>query len=210
MYQPVHFIEEDLQTLHALIRAHPLGLLISADADDLQANPLPFLLEPGAGGHGVLRVHMARANPQWQHLKNGARALVVFQGTDAYVTPSWYQSKKDHGKVVPTWNYVCVQVRGTVRIMDDPDWLQSQLTALTAEHEHGRKAEWSISDAPDDFIEMQKRAIVGIEIQIEQIAGKWKVSQNRPFADQAGVAVGFVEDGNVEMAHLVRRYGKVE
>ncbi len=210
MYQPVHFIEEDLPTLHALIKAHPLGLLISADADDLQANPLPFLLDKSAGGRGVLRVHLARANPQWRHLQNGASALVVFQGTDAYVTPSWYQSKKDHGKVVPTWNYVCVQVRGTVRIMDDPDWLQSQLTALTAEHEHGRQAEWSIGDAPDDFIDMQKRAVVGIEIEIEQIAGKSKVSQNRPGADRAGVAAGFVEDGNVEMADLVRRYGKVD
>ena len=210
MYQPVHFVENDLPTLHALIKAHPLGLLISADADDVQANPVPFLLDASAGGRGVLRVHLARANPQWRHLALGARALAVFQGSDAYVTPSWYQSKKDHGKVVPTWNYVMVQVRGKVRIMDDPDWLHSQLSALTAEHEHGRSAEWSINDAPADFIEMQKRAIVGIEIEIEDIAGKWKVSQNRPVADRAGVATGFVEDGNFEMADLVRRYGKVE
>jgi transcriptional regulator len=210
MYQPVHFVENDLPTLHALIKAHPLGLLISSDADDVQANPLPFLLDASAGGRGVLRVHLARANPQWRHLAQGAKALAVFQGTDAYVTPSWYQSKKDHGKVVPTWNYVMVQVRGKVTVMEDPDWLHSQLTALTGEHEHGRSSEWSINDAPADFIEMQKRAIVGVEIEIEQIAGKWKVSQNRPVADRAGVASGFAEDGNVEMADLVHLYGKVE
>ncbi len=208
MYEPAHFIESNLSTLHALIKAHPLGLLVSSDADDVQANPLPFLLDATVGERGVLRVHLARANPQWRHLAQGAKMLVVFQGTDAYVTPSWYQTKKDHGKVVPTWNYVMVQVRGKVRIMDDPDWLHGQLSALTAEHEHGRSAEWSINDAPADFIEMQKRAIVGIEIDIDEIAGKWKVSQNRPAADRVGVVTGFHEDGKNDMADLVRRYGK--
>lgn len=205
MYQPVHFVESDLPTLHALIRAHPLGLLISADADDLQANPIPFLIEPSAGPHGTLRAHVARANPQGQHLQNGAKALVVFQGSDAYVTPSWYETKKEHGRVVPTWNYVSVQVRGTVKIMDDPAWLHSQLTALTAQHEGGRPETWSIDDAPVNFIEMQKRAIVGIEIEITEIAGKWKVSQNRASADRAGVAVGLVHEGNHEMAALVAK-----
>ncbi len=208
MYQPVHFVEEDLPTLHALIKAHPLGMLISSDPDDVQANPLPFLLDASVGVRGVLRAHLARANPQWRHLAQGAKALAVFQGTDAYVTPSWYQTKKDHGKVVPTWNYVMVQVRGKVRIMDDPEWLHGQLTALTAEHEHGRSAEWSINDAPVNYIEMQKRAIVGIEIDIDEIAGKWKVSQNRPAADRVGVATGFDEDGKNDMADLVRLYGK--
>jgi transcriptional regulator len=139
MYQPVHFIESDPATLHALIRAHPLGLLISADADDLQANPIPFLLDVETEDKGTLHAHVARANPQWQHLKDGARALVVFQGSDAYVTPSWYQSKKEHGKVVPTWNYAMVQVRGTVKVIDDANWLHSQITALTNAHEHGRQ-----------------------------------------------------------------------
>lgn len=209
MYQPVHFVEQDLQTLYALIRAHPLGLLISADADDLQANPVPFLLDTEAAEKGVLRAHLARANPQWQHLQNGASALVVFQGTDGYVTPSWYQSKKDHGKVVPTWNYVCVQVRGKVSIKDDPDWLHSQLSDLTHQHEQTRPAAWSIGDAPADFIDMQKRAIIGLEIEISDIAGKWKVSQNRPAADKLGVAVGFSEGGDDEMAELVRHRGNI-
>jgi transcriptional regulator len=205
MYQPVHFVESDLSTLHALIRAHPLGLLISADVDDLQANPIPFLIDPNAGQHGTLLAHVARANPQWQHLQNGAKALVVFQGSDAYVTPSWYETKKEHGKVVPTWNYVCVQVRGTVKIMDDPTWLHSQLTALTAQHESGRPEAWSIDDAPAPYIEMQKRAIIGIEMEITEIAGKWKVSQNREPPDRAGVAAGLSQDGNNAMAALVAK-----
>jgi transcriptional regulator len=205
MYQPVHFVESDLPTLHALIRAHPLSLLISADADDLQANPIPFLIDANTGTHGTLRAHVARANPQWQHLQNGAKALVVFQGSDAYVTPSWYETKKEHGKVVPTWNYVCVQVRGAVKIMDDPTWLHSQLTALTAQHEGGRPEAWSIDDAPVPYIEMQKRAIIGIEIEITEIAGKWKVSQNRESADRAGVAAGLALDGNDAMATLVAK-----
>ncbi len=205
MYQPVHFVESDLPTLHALIRAHPLGLLISADADDLQANPIPFLIDETAGPHGTLRAHVARANPQWQHLQYGAKALVVFQGSDAYVTPSWYETKKEHGKVVPTWNYVSVQVRGTVKIMDDPAWLHSQLTTLTAQHEDGRSEAWSIDDAPAPYIEMQKRAIIGIEIEITEIAGKWKVSQNRSMPDRAGVAAGLSQDGNNAMAALVAK-----
>jgi transcriptional regulator len=205
MYQPIQFVEDNLTTLHALIRAHPLGLLISADADDLQANPVPFLIDTTASTHGILRAHLARANPQWQHLQNGARALVVFQGTDAYVTPSWYETKKEHGKVVPTWNYVSVQVRGTVKIMDDPAWLHSQLTALTVQHESGRPDVWSIDDAPASYIEMQKRAIIGIEMEIMEIAGKWKVSQNRALPDRAGVATGLGQDGNHEMAALVAK-----
>lgn len=209
MYQPVHFVEEDRPTLHALIRAHPLGLLISADDVDVQANPVPFLLDEKTGEHGTLRAHLARANPQWQHLEKGAKALAVFQGSDAYVTPSWYQSKKDHGRVVPTWNYVCVQVRGTIRVINDPDWLHSQLTALTDMHENGRSQPWSINDAPAGFVDMQKRAIIGLEMEMTDISGKWKVSQNRPVADQIGVAEGLAIDGQDEMADLVRRFGKV-
>ncbi len=207
MYEPTHFVEDNLATLHALIRTHPLGLLISSDANDLQANAIPFLLDASVGANGILRGHLARANPQWQHLKDGARALVVFQGPDAYVTPSWYAAKKDHGKVVPTWNYAMVQVRGSVTIHDDPHWLQAQITALTKAHEGNRAEPWAVSDAPERYIEMQKRAIVGIEILIEDIRGKWKVSQNRSAADQSGVAEGLEADGAMDMAALVRQRG---
>lgn len=162
MYEPTHFVEDNLETIHALIRVHPLGLLISSDANDLQANAVPFILKPDMGTKGTLQAHLARANPQWQHLKDGARALVVFQGPDAYVTPSWYAAKREHGKVVPTWNYAMVQVRGTVTIHENPGWLMPQVTALTQTHENGRGEPWAVSDAPERFVDMQMRAIVGI------------------------------------------------
>jgi transcriptional regulator len=205
MYQPPHFIENHLPTLHALIAAHPLGLLISSDASGLQANPLPFLLDEHAGEKGRLRAHLARANPQWQHLQAGAQALVVFQGENAYVTPSWYVSKREHGRVVPTWNYVMVQVRGSVTVHESPDWLLPQITALTEAHEGGRAGPWAVSDAPEPYIAAQMRGIVGIEIAIEEIAGKWKVSQNRSAADQEGVAQGYDAEGKTGMASLVRK-----
>lgn len=204
MYQPPHFAEEDLPTLHALIKAHPLGLLVSSDASGIQANPLPFLLDEDAGEKGRLRAHLARANPQWLHLRDGAAALIVFQGENAYVTPSWYVSKQEHGKVVPTWNYVMVQVRGIVTVHESPDWLLPQITALTNAHESGRAGPWAVSDAPEPYIKAQMRGIVGIEIAIEEIAGKWKVSQNRSEADQAGVAQGYDLDGKAAMAAQVR------
>ena len=208
MYQPAHFIEDDLSVLHALIREFPLGLLITIEDGLPVANAIPFLIYDN-DGKGLLRCHVARANPQWQHLKDGAKALVVFQGPQAYVTPSWYAAKKEHGKVVPTWNYAMVQVRGSATIHDDPEWLQAQITALTQTHEGSRQAPWAVSDAPERYIEMQKRAIVGIEIVIEDIRGKWKVSQNRSDADIAGVAEGYETGGDSAMAEIVRNYGKI-
>ena len=208
MYEPTHFVEDNLETIYALIRARPLGLLISSDADGVQANAVPFTLNADAGPKGTLKAHVARANPQWQHLKGGARALVVFQGPDAYVTPSWYAAKKEHGKVVPTWNYAMVQVRGTVTVQEYPDWLMPQITALTDSHESERADPWAVTDAPERYVAMQMRAIVGIEIAIEDIRGKWKVSQNRSAGDQAGVAEGMEAEGVADMAALVRRHGK--
>ena len=209
MYEPVHFEEHDREVLHALIRAFPLGLLISAGSGELLANPVPFLTDPAIGENGVLRAHLARANPQWRHLQGGAEALVVFQGEGAYVTPSWYASKSEHGKVVPTWNFVTVQVRGSVTVTDDPAWLSSQIAALTEENERGRTAPWAVSDAPADYIAAQMRAIIGIEIAVTSIRGKWKLSQNRPVADRQGVADGFANDGQTGMADLVRRRGNL-
>jgi transcriptional regulator len=210
MYEPTHFVEDNLETIHALIRARPLGLLISSNADGVQANAVPFILNAEAGPKGTLKAHVARANPQWQHLKDGARALVVFQGPDAYVTPSWYAAKKEHGKVVPTWNYAMVQVRGPVTVHEEPEWLLPQITALTDTHESTRAEPWAVSDAPERFVDMQMRAIVGIEIAIEDIRGKWKVSQNRSAADQSGVAKGMQTEGADDMAALVRQFGKAD
>jgi transcriptional regulator len=209
MYEPVHFVEDNLEHMHDLIRARPLGLLVSADAADLQANAVPFILKADAASKGILQTHLARANPQWQHLQGGARALVVFQGPDAYVTPSWYASKKEHGKVVPTWNYAMVQVRGCATVHEDAEWLQAQITALTNENERVREEAWKVSDAPERYIESQKRGIVGIEIAIDEIRGKWKMSQNRADGDKSGVAAGYRSEGKADLASLVRSYGKL-
>lgn len=206
MYLPAHFAEERLEVMHALMRAHPLGLLVCNGPDGPVANPVPFLLDAAASERGVLTAHLARANQQWKLLEDGATALVVFQGPQAYVTPSWYATKSESGKVVPTWNYCIVQARGTVRVHQDPQWLLAQVGLLTETHETGRAAAWSVSDAPERYIETQLRGIVGIEIMIGRIEGKWKVSQNRPETDRAGVANGMDSESR-EMSSLVRAYG---
>ena len=214
MYQPPHFIETDRGVLHALIRAHPLGLLISAGAEGPLANLLPVLLDAEIAPHGRLRVHMARANPQWRQLADNLEmpVLVVFQGVDSYVTPSWYETKRETGKVVPTWNYAMVQVRGHARVIEDKDWLAQQVAALTASHEAEREQPWQVSDAPETYIASQLKGIIGLEIDIAEIIGKWKVSQNRPEADRRGVAEGLDASDSTsseEMAELVRHYGKL-
>ena len=210
MYCPSLFREDRPEAQHALIRAHPLGLLISHGPSGLLANLLPFVLKTADPERAVLHAHMARANPQWREL-DGQAVLVVFRGPDAYISPSLYATKKETGKVVPTWNYVMVQVRGTATLKDQLDWLTPQLHTLTSEREAGRPHPWSVADAPPDFVEAQKRAIVGLEIEITAIEGKWKVSQNQPEANRRSVVAGFSEDaGTREMAELVRSYGKLE
>ncbi len=187
MYQPPHHREDDLGTQHQLIRAYPLGMLITAGDGGLVANAVPFHLNPELSPKGTLQAHMARANGQWKEIAAGAPVLVVFQGADTYITPSWYATKRETGKVVPTWNYAMVQVRGAARTIEDPAWLRAQIGALTGENESGREQPWAVEDAPPDFIAAQMKGIVGIEIDIETIDGKWKVSQNRPLADRQGV-----------------------
>jgi transcriptional regulator len=201
MYQPPAFREDDLAILQAFIGAHPLGLLISAGEAGLLANPIPFLLYRDEGDKGVLRCHLSRANGQWQALRDGADALVVFQGTDSYVTPSWYPAKAEHGKVVPTWNYAIVQVRGAARVIDDAAWLHANVSALSDSHEAGRQKPWSVADAPSDYVAAQLRGIVGVEIPIATIEGKFKFSQNRPEADRRGVAEGLSMEPGAQ-AHL--------
>jgi transcriptional regulator len=207
MYQPHVFREERLETLLSLIRAHPLAILITAGSGGLLANLVPFTLVDG-GGKGTLRAHVAKANDQVDALRSGAETLVVFQGPEAYITPSWYVSKREHGRVVPTWNYAVVQVRGTPRVIDDPDWLRAQIGELTATQENKRSTPWSVSDAPEPFISGQIKAIIGVEIPISTIQGKWKVSQNRSAADRQGVEEGLREEGiSEEMARLVAQRG---
>lgn len=203
MYQPSAFREERLEILREFIRAHPLATLITAGSGGLIANLVPFLFVD-EGERGTLRGHIARANDQVESLSAGAETLVVFQGPQAYVTPSWYASKRVHGQVVPTWNYVVVQVKGTPRVVDNPVWLRAQIGSLTDSQEKRRAQPWKVEDAPEEFIAAQMRAIIGVEIRIERIEGKWKVSQNRPVSDRQSVHEGLLEEAtNAEMARQV-------
>lgn len=210
MYCPPLFREDRLDVLHDFIRSHPLGLLISFGSSGPLANLVPFVLKTGDSDRGVLQAHMARANPQWRELHDQG-VLVVFRGPDAYVSPSLYTTKKETGKVVPTWNYAMVQARGKATLPDQGDWLTDQLNTLTAAREATRPEPWAVTDAPGDYIEAQMRNIVGIEIEIELLEGKWKVSQNQPEANRRSVAAGFsLDERTHEMAELVQIYGKLE
>ncbi|MDP2781849.1 FMN-binding negative transcriptional regulator [Devosia sp.] len=205
MYQLPAFREDDHASLYAFIGAHPLGLLISAGEAGLLANPIPFLAYAQEGDKGVMRCHLSRGNTQWHALRDGAETLIVFQGADGYVTPSWYKSKAEHGKVVPTWNYAVVQVRGTARVMEDPAWLHANVSALSDAHELERPRPWSVSDAPDAFIAGQLRGIVGVEIAVSTIEGKFKFSQNRAESDRNGVAAGLAnEAGSTDHLAMVK------
>ena len=207
MYLPSHFEEKRPEVLHALLHAHPLGLLVTQGQSGLQANPVPFVLDADpAGGPGVLRAHVARANPVWREARTDTDSLVVFQGAQAYISPGWYPSKAEHGKVVPTWNYCIVQGRGLLRVIDDAAWVHTYVTRLTQRHEASQARPWAVADAPPDYIETMQRAIVGIEITLTALTGKWKTSQNRSAADREGVARGLAQRSGsdaAEMAALV-------
>jgi transcriptional regulator len=203
MYEPPLHRQEDLAAQHALIRAHPLGLLISHGPSGLLANAIPFTLVDDGSQFGMLRCHVARANPQWRDLQAASEALIVFQGAGSYITPSWYATKRETGKVVPTWNYQMVQARGAPRVVETAEWLRAQIEQLTNEREARREKPWAVGDAPEDFIAQQMRAIVGVEIPVSDMRGKWKASQNRNDADRAGVIEGLGETGD-PMAEIVR------
>jgi transcriptional regulator len=209
MYIPNSFREHRTQYLHQLMQAHPLGLLVTSGASGLQASPLPFFLYPDEGEHGVLRAHMARANSHWQELVGLAECLVVFQGPEGYVTPSWYPSKAETHKAVPTWNYATVYAWGTPSVVEDAAWLLRQLNDMTDHHEKPRLQPWSVGDAPADYVAGQMKAIIGIEIPIRRIEGKFKMSQNKNDADRAEVVRGLRHEGdphgNMSVAHFVER-----
>jgi transcriptional regulator len=206
VYEPPLHRNEDLPALQALIRDRVFGLLISNGAEGLVANSVPFVLDTAASKLGKLKVHLARANPQWRDLEASPDALAVFQGHDHYISPSWYETKRETGKVVPTWNYTMVQAKCRAKLMDDA-WLAQQIEELTRALEQRRERPWAVGDAPADFIAMQRRAIVGIEIEILDLRGKWKTSQNRNAADRAGVVSGLEAMGDEDsraMAGIVR------
>ena len=205
MYLPSAFRQDDLAELHAQLQASPFALLTSAGAAGVQASHLPLLLAPDEGEFGTLYGHFARANPHWRDLQGGAEALAVFSGPDAYISPGWYPAKAEHGKVVPTWNYIAVHAWGPVETFDEPARLLELLARLTARHEAGRPKPWSLDDAPTEYIERQLRAIVGFALPIRRLEGQWKLSQNRQAADHAGVREGLAASDNPRDRELAAR-----
>lgn len=202
MYRPPAFREDRLDVLRDAIRAHPLGTLITSGTSGLMANVLPFSIVTTAGGD-VLRAHLSKANQQLLDLREQAPTLVLFQGPQAYISPSSYPTKLEHGKVVPTWNYVIVQVWGTPNVIDDHGWLRGQIDELTEAHESKRAEPWKVMDAPAPFVDAQLKGIVGLEVPVSRIVGKWKVSQNQPEENQRGVIAALRSEGFDELADEV-------
>ncbi len=208
MYVPEVFEERDVATLHRLIVTHPLGALVTVTNGGLDANHIPFLVDADPLPFGILRGHVARANPVWRDAGGELSALVIFQGPQLFVSPSWYPTKQETGKVVPTWNYVVVHAHGRLRVVDDRAWVRAHLEQLTDQHEQDRAAPWKVTDAPADFIDKMVSGVVGLEMSVDRLVGKWKVSQNRSVPDRTGVVDGLEREGTAAarvMADLVRQ-----
>ena len=208
MYCPAHFAESRPEALHALMREHPLATLVTMGEAGLNADHVPLILETAADGSAVLRGHVARANPMWKTVRTDLEALAIFHGPEAYITPSWYPAKREHGKAVPTWNYAVVHARGPLRIIHDADWLRTQVESLTQRQETAFAEPWAVSDAPADYIEKMLAAIVGIELALTSLEGKWKASQNQPEGNRGGAAQGLQAlgtDDALRMAQLIIR-----
>lgn len=205
MYVPPAFRQTDLPALHREIGNCRLATLVSHGQNGLQASHLPLLLRPDEGRYGTLYGHLARANPHWQVLAEGTEALVMFNGPDAYVSPSWYPAKAEHGKVVPTWNYIAVHAYGRAEVFDDAERLRSLLAGLTERHEGPRPQPWAVDDAPQDYIAGMLRAVVGFALPIERLEGKWKLGQNRSEADRRGVHDGLANSTDPRDRDLAQR-----
>jgi len=197
MYIPKDFEETRVETLHELIKTHPLAVLVTLTSTGLEANHIPMEIDPAPAPFGTLRGHVARANSIWREFSPDIQVLAVFQGPNTYVSPAWYPTKQETGKVVPTWNYAIVHAHGPLRVIEDREWLLELVERLTNQNEAGRPQPWKVSDAPADYIEKQLGSIVGLEIPIARLTGKWKMSQNRPAQDRAGVVEGLLEIARV-------------
>ena len=205
MYLPTHFKQENLAELYDLVKNNPLGTLIITQDGEVEVNHLPFELDSSMGEKGALRGHIAKANPLFELLENVQSVYVIFHADQAYISPNWYEGKHEHHRVVPTWNYRVVHVKGQIRKVEDDKYLRGILARLTRTHEVNQPTPWKMGDAPHDFIEEQLEKIVAIEIEIESIIGKFKVSQNRSAVDAERV-VKALENANPEMAESVRKY----
>ncbi len=205
MYQPDHFRVDDLPQMHALMRQRPFAALISGGEMGLYATHLPTVLKD-EGSFGLIECHLARANPHWKELAKGEEALMIFQGPEGYITPNWYASKAEHGKVVPTWNYAVVHAYGRPEVVSDKDWLRRHVAELTAQQETHEARPWTLSDAPESYVEVMLRGIVGFRFPVTRLEGKWKMSQNRESKDRAGVVQGLGDrdrGDDLELAALV-------
>jgi len=209
MHVPSKFKETNLDVLLKLVQAHPLGTWIVLKDQKLDVNHIPFYVDTTKGEFGILKGHVSVANPIWKSLSTASESKIVFQGPETYITPSWYQSKQDHGKVVPTWNYVVVHASGHPIAVRDESWLLAHLTELTDRQESSRNEPWAVSDAPEDFVAQMLKGIVGIQMPIESITGAWKTSQNRKPSDKRTVINGLTENGDsrsIEMAAYVAKH----
>lgn len=209
MYQPKQFEETRPEVLRAVVQQHPLAQLVTLSDAGLQADPIPLLWREGADGQVVLAGHVARANPLWQRTRFDTEVLAVFQGPQHYISPGWYATKAEHGRAVPTWNYVTVQARGPLRVVQDAAWLRQLVEDLTTQQEAPLHQPWQVGDAPADYIAKMLAAVVGIEIPVTQWVGKWKTSQNQHAENQASLVqaldvLGQGSDAARDMAALVR------
>ena len=207
MYIPPHFALTQPEHLHRIIRAHPLGALVRSGPEGLDADHVPFELDPGAGPLGTLSAHVARANPLWQRCASGTAVLVIFRGAEAYVSPSWYPSKHEAHRQVPTWNYEVVHARGRLTVRDDERFVRGLVARLSRHHEAAEPRPWKMGDSAPEFIDEMLSKIVGIEIEIDSLAGKSKLGQNREARDRLGAAETLAARGHGELAQAMRKAG---
>ncbi|MDC0598668.1 FMN-binding negative transcriptional regulator [Gammaproteobacteria bacterium] len=209
MYIPKVNEEKNISILHALVTSHPLGTWVTHTHEGLIVNHIPFMINSTLGENGTLVGHVAKANPIWKQFSSTENSVIIFQGVETYITPSWYPSKNEHGKALPTWNYAVVHAYGLPRIIEDKEWLLNHLNELTDEHESEQALPWKVADAPEDYIKHMLKGVVGIEIPIAKLEGKWKVNQNKQESDKLGVIEGLLsrEDAqSKEMASYVQQY----
>lgn len=207
MYLPRHFEEQRPEALHDLIDKHPLGMLVTHGSDGLDANHVPFELDAGEGPHGVLRAHVARNNPLWQNVAQGDEVLVVFRAQDAYISPNWYPSKHEAHKQVPTWNYRVVHAHGRITVHDDERHVRGLVARLTRRHEADQPRPWKMGEAPPEYIDTMLKSIVGLEIAVERLVGKYKLSQNREARDRLSAAQALIGQGDSELGEAMRAAG---
>ena len=210
MYTPSHFAESRVEELHRVITQHPLGALVHQGPQGLDANHIPFLLDAAPAPHGTLLAHVARANALWQEVTDGAPVLVIFRAASAYISPNWYPSKPETHRHVPTWNYQAVHVHGTLHIRHDEPFLRGVVARLTRDHERqsGQPRPWKMTDAPRDYVQQMLGAIVGIEVRVARMEGKWKLGQNREARDREGAAAGLERRGEGLTAEAMRAVGR--